>query len=172
MFAAACEIALKTNELDAETKALESPQHHKDELRLWLRLLTCSNLIEGEIRGQLREQFDTTLPRFDFLAQLERSPDGMTLGDLSRRMMVSNGNVTAVAEPLLQAGLIERSPMARDRRVQIVKLTPAGHAEFARMATEHEIWIASLFAGLAPHEISDLLRLLGALKTSVLAGRP
>ncbi len=161
---------MKTDELDAETKALEAPQDHKADLRLWLRLLTCSNLIEGEIRRALRDRFDTTLPRFDFLAQLERAPDGMTLGDLSKRMMVSNGNVTAVAEPLLQAGLIERSPMPADRRVQIVKLTPLGRAEFAKMAEDHEGWIATLFAGLRPGEISDLLRLLAKLKSSVLVG--
>ena len=161
---------MKTDALDAETKVLEAPQDHKDELRLWLRLLTCSNLVEGEIRRRLREQFDTTLPRFDFLAQLERFPDGMTLGDLSRRMMVSNGNVTAVAERLLQAGLIARAPAPGDRRVQIVKLTEAGRGEFASMAAEHEAWIAGLFAGLAPKEIGELLRLLGKLKGSVLGG--
>ena len=162
---------MKTDELDAETKVLEAPQDHKADLRLWLRVLTCSNLIEGEIRRALRERFDTTLPRFDFLAQLERSPDGMTLGDLSMRMMVSNGNVTAVAEPLLQAGLIERSPMPGDRRVRMVKLTHEGRAVFARMAAEHEAWIAALFSGLRPDEIGDLLRLLAKLKSSVLAGR-
>jgi DNA-binding MarR family transcriptional regulator len=162
----------KAASLDAETKALESPHDHKAELRLWLRLLTCSSLVEAEIRRQLRERFDTTLPRFDFLAQLERSPDGMTLGDLSKRMMVSNGNVTAVAEPLLQARLIERTPMPTDRRVQIVKLTAAGRSEFAKMASEHEQWIAGLFEGLAPQDIADLLRLLGKLKASVLDSGP
>ena len=162
---------MKANAQDAETKVLEAPQDHKDELRLWLRLLTCSTLVEGEIRRRLRDQFDTTLPRFDFLAQLERSPDGMTLGDMSRRMMVSNGNVTAVAEPLLLAGLIERTPMPRDRRVQIVKLTAAGRAEFAKMASEHEAWIAGLFAGLEAAEIGELLRLLAKLKASVLEAK-
>jgi DNA-binding MarR family transcriptional regulator len=158
--------------LDAETKVFEAPHHHKDELRLWLRLLACGNLIEGEIRRELRERFDTTLPRFDFMAQLERSSGGMTLGDLSRRMMVSNGNVTAVAERLLRGGLIERTPMPNDRRVQIVKLTKAGRTAFARMAAEHEAWIAALFAELGQDDVTDLLRLLGKLKGSVLgAGR-
>jgi len=161
---------VKAKLLDAETKALEAPHDHKDDLRLWLRLLTCSNLVESEIRRELRERFDTTLPRFDFLAQLERYPDGMTLGDLSKRMMVSNGNITAVAERMLQAGLIERTPMPNDRRVQIVKLTAPGRAEFANMATEHKRWIAGLFAGLRPAEIVELLRLLGKLKASVLGG--
>jgi len=159
---------LNTKPLDAETKVLEAPHGHKDELRLWLRLLTCSNLIEAEIRRGLRERFDTTLPRFDLLAQLERFPDGMILGDLSRRMMVSNGNVTALVERLRQSGLIERSPLASDRRVQIVKLTAAGQTEFARMAAEHEGWIAEMFGALLAEDVTNLLRLLGKVKASVL----
>ena len=78
--------------LDAETKVSERP--HKPELRLWLRMLTCTNLVEALVRTRLRAEFGATLPRFDLMAQLERSPEGMTLGQLSRRMMVSNGNVT------------------------------------------------------------------------------
>src|SRR5215475_11975201 len=117
--------------LDSETKVLESPQDHKDELRLWLRLLTCTNLVEAAIRKRLAEEFDTTLPRFDLLAQLHRAPDGMTLGELSRRMMVTNGNVTGLVERLVKSGHIKRSPLATDRRVQIVKLTAKGHTYFS-----------------------------------------
>src|SRR3569833_1467767 len=82
--------------LDSETKAVELPEDHAEELRLWLRLLTCTTLIEGEIRSRLRERFDVTLPRFDLMAQLDKAPDGMTLSDVSKRMMVSNGNVTGL----------------------------------------------------------------------------
>jgi hypothetical protein len=80
--------------LDAETKAIERPHDHKDELRLWLRLLSCKMLIETEIRRRLRDNFDITLPRFDLMAQLDKSPAGMKLGELSQRLMVSNGNIT------------------------------------------------------------------------------
>ena len=73
--------------LDSETKAVETPEDHAEELRLWLRLLTCTTLIEGEVRGRLRERFDVTLPRFDLMAQLDKMPDGMTLSDVSKRMM-------------------------------------------------------------------------------------
>ena len=84
--------------LDSETKAVELPEDHGDEIRLWLRLLTCTTLIEGEVRGRLRERFDVTLPRFDLMAQLDKVPEGMTLSDVSKRMMVSNGNVTGLVE--------------------------------------------------------------------------
>src|SRR5438067_1812063 len=87
--------------LDSETKAVELPEDHGNELRLWLRLLTCTTLIEGEVRGRLRERFDVTLPRFDLMAQLDKVPDGMTLSDVSKRMMVSNGNVTGLVERLV-----------------------------------------------------------------------
>jgi DNA-binding MarR family transcriptional regulator len=156
--------------LDYETKVLESPHEHKDELRLWLRLLTCANLVEAGIRKRLADQFDTTLPRFDLLAQLERSPKGMTLGDLSRRMMVTNGNVTGLADRLVQQGLLKRTPLPQDRRVQIVKLTPKGHSQFSKMAAAHENWIAEQFGQLSAKEINELWRTLGKLKESIKSG--
>lgn len=153
--------------LDAETRLASD---HSTELRLWLRLLACANLIEGEVRSRLRERFDVTLPRFDMMAQLERMPDGLTLGELSRRMMVSNGNITGLVERLVDSGHIERLPHPTDRRVSIVRLTAAGHADFAAMAAEHGDWIASLFSGLTPDDQRQLLRLLGELKKSVKSG--
>ncbi len=153
--------------LDSETKVLEAPHEHKDELRLWLRLLTCTTLIEGEIRKRLLEEFETTLPRFDLFAQLERAPNGMTLGDLSRRMMVTNGNVTGLVERLVESGHIERFSLPNDRRVQIVKLTPKGRTSFNRMAKAHENWIAELFGQLSPKDVKDLIRTLGKLKESI-----
>lgn len=157
----------KLAHLDSETKVAESPHAHKDELRLWLRLLTCTNLIEAGIRKRLAEHFDTTLPRFDLLAQLERAPKGMTLGDLSRRMMVTNGNVTGLVERLVQSGHIKRFSLPNDRRVQIVKLTAKGQVNFNRIATAHEDWIAELFALLSPKDIDGLIQSLGKLKESV-----
>jgi len=151
---------------DAETRLAATPDH-RDELRLWLRLLTCTNLIEGEVRSRLREKFDVTLPRFDLMAQLEKAPEGLTLGDLSRRMMVSNGNITGLVERLMESGHVLRVPHATDRRIAYVKLTQAGHAAFAEMAGVHAGWIADLFSELPPGDRRTLLRLLGALKQSV-----
>jgi 3-hydroxybutyrate dehydrogenase len=153
--------------LDFETKVLESPQAHKDDLRLWLRLLTCTNLIEAGIRKRLADRFDTTLPRFDLLAQLDRAPHGMTLGDLSRRMMVTNGNITGLVERLVQSGHLKRFSLPNDRRVQIVKLTPKGQTNFSRIASAHEEWIAEFFAQLSPKDIDGLIQTLGKLKESV-----
>ena len=152
--------------LDAETKVAETPGDHKDELRLWLRLLTCTTLIEGEVRRRLRERFDVTLPRFDLMAQLDRAEDGMTLGELSRRMMVTNGNVTGLAERLVAEGLLSRRQAANDRRSHMVRLTDKGRRQFRKMAQEHEDWIADLFAGISPREVEALLGLLGKAKAS------
>ena len=159
---------LKTH-VDAESKVSEHPQDHKMELRLWLRLLASANLIEVEVRQRLREEFGTTLPRFDLLAQLERFDDGLLLGELSRRMMVSNGNVTGLVERLVQAGLIERSVPETDRRAVRVRLTEVGRREFSRMAAAHAEWIAQLFAELDDEEQRALWSRLGALKASVLS---
>ncbi len=152
--------------LDAETRGGD----HKDELRLWLRLLTCTTLIEGEVRRRLRERFGLTLPRFDLMAQLERVPEGLTLGELSRRLMVSNGNITGLVERLVESGHVQRLPHPVDRRVAFVRLTELGRAEFAGMARAHAEWIAALFADLAPEEIAVLLRLLARMKQSLRAG--
>jgi DNA-binding MarR family transcriptional regulator len=153
--------------LDAEAKALEAPGDHKSDIRLWLRLLTCTTLIEGEIRRRLREQFDVTLPRFDLMAQLDKASDGMTLGEVSKRMMVSNGNVTHVVEKLVASGHVDRRPASHDRRVQIISLTTAGQAEFRAMAKVHEDWLADMFAGLSENEETVLMELLAKTKTSV-----
>ena len=152
--------------LDSETKAVELPEDHGDELRLWLRLLTCSTLIEGEVRSRLRDRFDVTLPRFDLMAQLDKVPDGMTLSDVSRRMMVSNGNVTGLVERLVESGHIDRRTSDQDRRVQVIRLTKAGRAEFRKMAAEHELWIAEIFADLSEKDVRDLMRLLARTKLS------
>ncbi len=152
--------------LDAETKVTERPQDHKAELRLWLRMLTCTTLIENEVRRRLRERFDVTLPRFDLLAQLDRAPAGMTLGELSRRMMVSNGNITGLVERLAEQGLIRRRAAPKDRRVQIVSLTAEGRRAFRIMARENADWVGEIFEGLSGAEIDTLMTLLGKAKAS------
>lgn len=151
---------------DSETKAVETPEDHGSELRLWLRLLTCTTLIEGEIRSRLRERFDVTLPRFDLMAQLDRAPDGMTLSDVSKRMMVSNGNVTGLVERLVESGHIERRTSSEDRRVQYIRLTKSGRTTFRKMAAEHETWVARFFSDLSEKDVRDLMRLLAKAKTS------
>lgn len=153
--------------VDAETALSSHPGAHKDELRLWLRLLTCATLIETEIRRRLRLQFGTTLPRFDLLAALERAPDGLTLGEISRLMMVSNGNVTGLAARLEEEGLITRRADAHDRRVATLRLTPRGRREFARQSAAHEGWVAELLGGLGNADRGRLMELLGRAKQSV-----
>jgi DNA-binding MarR family transcriptional regulator len=155
--------------VDAESKVAERPQDHVLELRLWLRLLASANLIESEVRHRLRKQFNTTLPRFDLMAQLERVDDGLLLGELSRRMMVSNGNITGLAERLAEAGLIERNTLETDRRAVRVRLTAEGRQAFAGMASAHAEWIAELLSNLGEEEQKALWSQLGKLKSSVLA---
>lgn len=155
--------------VDAETALAGAPPGQKDELRLWLRLLTCATLVEGEIRTRLRRDFDTTLPRFDLLAALDRAPAGLTLGDVSRRMMVSNGNVTGLAARLEAEGLVERRARPGDRRAQVLRLTARGRREFARQSAAHEGWVAELLGGLDATDRTTLFRLLGRAKGSVRA---
>jgi DNA-binding MarR family transcriptional regulator len=146
---------------DIETRV--QPEDHAA-LRLWLRLLTCTQLVEKQIRTNLREDFSTTLPRFDLMAQIEKFPQGLKMNELSARMMVSGGNITAIVDQLQSEALVERFAHANDKRATLIKLTPAGRKYFTRMAREHEAWIIESFAGLEAREVRHLHSLLGKAK--------
>jgi DNA-binding MarR family transcriptional regulator len=150
--------------VDAETRIHDD--HHLS-LRLWLRLLSCTNQIENRIRHNLQSRFETTLPRFDLMAQLERTPDGLKMSELSQRMMVTGGNVTGITDGLEKEGLVIREVDAADRRVFRVKLTVEGERQFRRLAAEHEQWIIDLFGPLGTKHKKELADLLGELKAHV-----
>lgn len=147
--------------MDMEARA---HSEHPEALRLWLRLLTCTQLIEKQVRSRLREQFDTTLPRFDLMAQLERQPEGLRMGELSKRMMVTGGNVTGIVAQLEAEGLVARVPDAQDGRAFMVTLTPSGRRTFAQMATVHERWVAELFDDIPAADQARMIALLDAMK--------
>lgn len=152
--------------VDMEMRA--HPEQHAS-LRLWLRLLSACTRIEDTIRQRLRTQFDITLPRFDLMAQLERQPYGLRMGELSQRLMVTGGNVTAIVDQLEREQLVQRQPLPHDRRAYRVSLTPAGRAAFAEMAATHEAWVVELFASLSEAQQQQLHRLLGVLKSKTAA---
>ena len=149
-----------------DTLDLEARAHseHAQELRLWLRLLACSQLIEKRVRTQLRERFDTTLPRFDLMAQLERHPEGLKMKELSQRLMVTGGNVTGITDQLEQEKLVVRVPDSKDGRAFSVKLTPAGRKAFAQMAEVHESWVAELLQDISQEDKGRLIDPLSQMK--------
>jgi DNA-binding MarR family transcriptional regulator len=145
--------------------ALARPEpQSKRRLRLCLRLYAATSVIEREMRRFLRARLATTLPRFDLMAALERAPDGLTMGELSRRLMVSGGNVTSVVAGLERDGLVARRSPASDRRTSYVGLTERGRTAFAEMAREHERWIDQLLADVPNQDIDALTELLAELK--------
>jgi DNA-binding MarR family transcriptional regulator len=149
----------------ALARTLDRPDHDtKRRLRLWLRLYAATSVIEREMRRFLRTRFGTTLPRFDLMAALERAPEGLSMGDLSKRLMVTGGNVTAVVAGLERDGLVARRQPASDRRTSFVALTERGRAAFAIMAREHEQWIDRLLAEFGDDDVDRLTSLLGDLK--------
>ena len=139
---------------------------HHASLRLWLRLLSCTTRVEDTIRQRLREQFGITLPRFDLMAQLEREPEGLAMGEVSRRMMVTGGNVTSIVDQLEREQLVQRLPVPSDRRSYRLTLTEAGRSTFATMAQAHQAWVRELLSPLSAKEQSQLAALLGTLKTA------
>ncbi len=150
--------------MDAETRA---GRDDHGAIRLWLRMLATHRLVETRTRRLLQERYATTLPRFDLMAQLERAPRGLKMGELSRRMMVTGGNVTGITDMLEEEGLVERVSDPADRRAWLVRLTAAGRRGFAAMAQEHERWIVESFAELSGREMSTMAALLSRLKTHV-----
>ena len=138
-------------------------------LRLWLRLFTCSLMVERGIRVRLRERYFITLARFDYLAQLERSPQGLRMQELSRRLMVTGGNVTGLTRELAAEGLVERRRVDGDRRVQVIRLTAKGRKTFDAIAVAHERWVVELLGGLRADERDRLHVLLGRLKAALLS---
>src|SRR4030095_10865917 len=132
--------------MDTETRAV-SDDHGA--IRLWLRILATPRLVETRTRRLLRDRYATTLPRFDLMAQLERAPKGLKMGELGKRMMVTGGNVTGITDLLEREGLVERVADPGDRRARLVRLTGAGRRAFAAMAEEHERWIVEAFTELS-----------------------
>ena len=142
------------------------PKGHR-ELRVWLRLLGCSVKMESILSQRLRNQhaeFNTSLSRFDVLAQLERFPDGLTMSDLSRRLIVSNGAITGLVDKLMAGGMVMRQDDPRDRRSVIVRLTRKGRDSFLRMARRHEEWVVSILGDLSGEAQSELLQNLTLLQ--------
>lgn len=139
-------------------------QDHHQSLKLWLRMLSCTMRIENEIRSRLRATFDITLPRFDLMAQLERHPDGLRMGELSKRMMVTGGNITGITDQLEREQLVMRVTDPHDRRASSVKLTEAGRAAFNAMAKVHEGWIEELLQDIPAEDKSQLIVLLARMK--------
>ena len=150
--------------MDSETRA------HADDhmaLRLWLRLLTCTNLVEAPLRTRLRQQFNGSLPRFDLMAQLDRHPGGLKMRELSRRLMVTGGNVTGLTDRLVAEGLVEKRDDLADGRATTVQLTVEGRRQFRAMARQHEGWVIELLGGLTAAQQAQLFDLLGQLKDGI-----
>ncbi len=138
----------------------ETRQH----LRLWLKLLKTTGNIEAMVRHRMKTQCHTTLPRFDVLAALDHHQDGLRMSELSRFLMVSNGNVTGIANRLVEEGLVTRQADADDGRVQILSLTATGKQQFISMATSHAAWIDEFLAPLEDQDTQQVMALLDRIQ--------
>ncbi len=136
-------------------------------LGLWLRLITNTNIIEKEIRNLFRSEFKVTLPRFDLMSALYREPGGLTMGELSRKLLVSNGNVTGIVERLQKEGLVKRWSLPTDRRIYSVGLTPKGRTDFKVMADRHKEWVADILSDLNEDDVLPMVALLDNLREAL-----
>lgn len=152
--------------VSAPLSTLDRASGSKERLRLWIRLLRASRIIEAELRERLKREFGSTLPRFDVMAALFRQPDGMLMSDLSRFLLVSNGNVTGIVDRLVSDGFVARARREGDRRASIVSLTPRGEEEFRRMAAIHEGWIGELLGEVDEDDARQLSLMLKSFRSN------
>lgn len=150
-----------------EESPVRDAARSKEAIRTWLRLLSCESLIEQQLRSRFRNEFEVTLPQFDVLSELERTQSPMTMSELSRELMVSNGNVTGVIDRLERSGLVTRTRAEHDRRVQYIELTPEGWSRFDEMALRHEQWLDEMFSDLSGKDMARLQKLLLKTRQSV-----
>ena len=160
-------VEAESGSVDLEIIVQGTQEGKKQELRLWLRMLSTTKLISQEVRRRLRNEFGATLPQFDLMAQLYRERDGLRLGELSKRTMVTNGNVTGLVERLESDGLVLRETPDGDRRVTVARLTPKGEELFGAMAAAHEGWLRDMMADVDPDILAELWQDIGAVKSSV-----
>lgn len=139
---------------------------------MWVRLLSCAKIIEKRLRRNFQEQFDTTLPRFDVLASLDRAPEGQNMGALSRALLVSNGNVTSIVRQLQEQGMVVSRPDPNDSRSSIVSLTAQGKAYFGELAIAHHQWVRDALKDFPAASQAQLLLLLTDLKSSLSRDMP
>jgi DNA-binding MarR family transcriptional regulator len=140
--------------------SVEDIGHSKESLRLWLRLLACESMLEQYVRSNLRAEFGITLPQFDVLAELDYMKKPLTMTELSRQLMVSNGNITGVVDRLHRDAYVERLPSEKDRRVYLISLSGKGRAAFKNMAHRHENWIGSACEDMDVNDIKIITKLL------------
>ena len=155
------------NRLQIVEQKLQHIPREKEGLRLWLRIVSCSQMVEQEIRTMLRDKFDTTLPRFELLSALDRVPDGLSMGELSSWLMVTKGNVTGIAERLSEDGFIKRNPTPTDRRSFCVTLTPKGKKAYKEMEEQYESLLDKLFSGVSLDDSDMFTGVLAKVKEEV-----
>ncbi|MDN3559219.1 MarR family winged helix-turn-helix transcriptional regulator [Vreelandella neptunia] len=149
-----------------EKNGVEKKGLSKERLRLWLRMLRVTRQVESELRERLRTEHDSTLPRFDVMAALYAAEEGLKMNELSKRLRVSNGNVTGIIDRLVEDGAVERIAIEGDRRATRVCLTSTGRESFRAMAVEHERWINALFEGVTEEDAHHIGELLHRLPTA------
>ena len=155
------------NRLQIVEQKLQHIPREKEGLRLWLRIVSCSQMVEQEIRMMLRDKFDTTLPRFEFLSALDRVSDGLSMGELSSWLMVTKGNVTGIAERLSEDGFIKRNPTPTDRRSFCVTLTPKGKKVYKEMEEQYESLLDKLFSDVSLDDSDMFTGVLAKVKEEV-----
>lgn len=156
-----------TRQTTENAPAWVAPPHQKVDLQLWVRLLACAHAAEQRVRNRIKDSFGINQTQFNLLSQLDRAPDGIRMGEVARRTIVTGSNVTVVVDDLQRRGLVTRQVAEGDRRATVIKLTGKGRAAFAQMAPVHAVWIEEIFAEMPDADKRGLVRQLDELKAAM-----
>ena len=136
----------------------------------WLRLMHAYGIVERELRRAVGVH--CTFPQFDVLNQLDREPGGLTFVELSRRLLVTAGNLTGIVDRLQDLRLVRRAVHPDDRRAFRLTLTPKGRRLVHRAQQRHHRALAGLLGDVPSRDLRALRRLLDRLRTSAAARAP
>jgi DNA-binding MarR family transcriptional regulator len=140
--------------------AVESLPSTDHRMRAWLTIVGCFTSVERSLRRQLNHVFRSSLPRYDVLMALVHFPDGLTMGQLAAKLMVSKGNMTGVVRRLQKIECVRQARSRQDKRVQVVTLTGKGHTLWKQMHAEYRSVIEEVLSQLSKTEIKLLTQSL------------
>ena len=126
-------------------------------------LLRTHSHLSPFIDADLRRRNLTSAQLNVLLALRSAGADGLLMGQIGDRLVVTRSNVTGLIDRLERQGLVTRASH-RDRRATVVRLTEAGEALLERTTPRHAEVLAELTGCFSSEEKQTLIRLLSKLR--------
>jgi len=121
-------------------------------------ILTTVNRLERLLGAAMERESGISHPMFEVLLLLAATPEGVPMGDLSRRLVLPRGGATRLVDRMIEARLVVRERSREDKRVQVVTLTGVGADRLVQAARRHAVELDEhVYGVLAPERLSAML---------------